>query len=131
MFFLAFSAGLFLLTAVTVLWLLSLLLRDASIVDVFWGLGFVAVYWIGFALVHSQTGDGQPIPPRHILVGLLVTIWGLRLAGHILAPVSASAVSGSFFCCRDSFCGSFPGHFWPSSPAGVRQLSAPLICWRY
>lgn len=84
MFFLAFSAGLFLLTAVTVLWLLSLLLRDASIVDVFWGLGFVAVYWIGFALVHSQTGDGQPIPPRHILVGLLVTIWGLRLAGHIL-----------------------------------------------
>ncbi len=32
---------LFLLTAVTLLWLLSLRLRDAGIVDVFWGLGFV------------------------------------------------------------------------------------------
>jgi steroid 5-alpha reductase family enzyme len=75
---LALAAGLFLLTAVTLLWLLSLLLRDASIVDVFWGLGFVAVYWLGSALV------AHPLAPRQWLVGALVTIWGVRLALHIL-----------------------------------------------
>ncbi|NIQ90827.1 MAG: hypothetical protein GWN93_18185, partial [Deltaproteobacteria bacterium] len=29
-------------------WLLSLIKRDASIVDVFWGLGFVVVAWLTF-----------------------------------------------------------------------------------
>ncbi len=81
---LLFAAGFFLLTAVTLLWLLSLKLRDASIVDVFWGLGFVAVYWVGFILAHSGTNASQPVPARHLLVGFLVTIWGLRLAVHIL-----------------------------------------------
>lgn len=75
---LVIASGLFLLTAVTLLWLLSLLLRDAGIVDVFWGLGFVLVYWLGFALT------SQPIAARHLLLGLLVTIWGSRLALHIL-----------------------------------------------
>ena len=56
------AAGLFLLTAVTLLWLLSLILRDASIVDVFWGLGFVSVYWIGYILVHSSANAIQPVP---------------------------------------------------------------------
>lgn len=75
---LALATGLFLLTAVTLLWLLSLALRDASIVDVFWGLGFVSVYWLGSMLVT------HPLAPRQWLVGALVTIWGVRLAVHIL-----------------------------------------------
>jgi hypothetical protein len=33
------------LTAMSTLWLLSLVRRDASIVDPFWGTGFVAVAW--------------------------------------------------------------------------------------
>ena len=36
-------AGLTVAAWVTALWLVSLLLRDSSIVDSFWGLGFVAV----------------------------------------------------------------------------------------
>ena len=75
---LAIASGLFLLMAVTLLWLLSLLLRDAGIVDVFWGLGFVFVYWVGYVLA------AQPAMARHLLLGLLVTIWGVRLALHIL-----------------------------------------------
>ncbi|MFL7839828.1 MAG: DUF1295 domain-containing protein [Candidatus Promineifilaceae bacterium] len=78
------AAGLFLLTAMTLLWLLSLKLRDSSIVDVFWGFGFVAVYWVGFILVHSGIIASQPISTRQLLVGLLLTIWGLRLTLHIL-----------------------------------------------
>lgn len=75
------AAGLFLLTAVTLLWLLSLALHDASIVDVFWGLGFVSVYWIGYALAYQEVQ--QPLAARPLLVGFLVTLWGVRLALHI------------------------------------------------
>lgn len=90
MFPLMAAAGLFLLTAVTLLWILSLVLRDASIVDVFWGLGFVSVYWLVYVLTHTpiwpQMGilTPQPASARQLLVGFLVTIWGLRLAYHIL-----------------------------------------------
>jgi steroid 5-alpha reductase family enzyme len=58
-------------------WLASLALRDASIVDVVWGLGFVVVAWVAFAI-----GDG-PVE-RRTLVAALVTVWGLRLAGYML-----------------------------------------------
>jgi steroid 5-alpha reductase family enzyme len=78
---LALTAGLFLLAAMTILWLVSLVARDASIVDIFWGLGFVALYWLAYAL--SQHGTGAAFD-RPLLVGLLVTLWGLRLALHIL-----------------------------------------------
>jgi steroid 5-alpha reductase family enzyme len=57
-------------------WLLSLRLRDVSIVDVAWGLGFVGVAWVAFA-----TGDGDG--GRRTLLAVLVTVWGLRLAGYI------------------------------------------------
>jgi steroid 5-alpha reductase family enzyme len=57
-------------------WALSLALRDVSIVDVAWGLGFVAVAWIAFA-----TGDGDS--GRRALMAGLTTVWGLRLAAHI------------------------------------------------
>jgi steroid 5-alpha reductase family enzyme len=77
MFDLALAAALFLFTAVTFMWLLSLVLCDAGIVDVFWGLGFVGVFWLTFALA-----PGTAVP-RQWLLGTLVTLWGLRLALHI------------------------------------------------
>ena len=58
-------------------WVASLVLRDASIVDIAWGLGFVLVAWLAFAL-----GDG-PVE-RRTLMAVLVTIWGLRLSGYML-----------------------------------------------
>ena len=57
-------------------WALSLVLRDASIVDSFWGLGFVLIAWATFL-----AGDGWE--PRGLLVAGLVTVWGLRLSVHI------------------------------------------------
>jgi steroid 5-alpha reductase family enzyme len=62
----------------TLLWLLSLALRNSSIVDIFWGVGFVVVNWT-YSLLAP---DG--FPPRKGLASVLVTIWGLRLALHIL-----------------------------------------------
>ena len=62
----------------TLLWVLSLVLRDSSIVDPFWGTGFVVANWLYFAL----TPDG--LPARKWLVAILVTVWGLRLSVHLL-----------------------------------------------
>jgi steroid 5-alpha reductase family enzyme len=57
-------------------WLVSLALRDVSIVDIAWGLGFVVIAWVAFA---SGNGDGA----RRTLLAVLVSVWGLRLAGYI------------------------------------------------
>jgi len=66
------------LGAMFALWLASLRLRDASIVDIFWGFGFVVVAWTGFALAGHE-GPG----PRPLLLTALVTVWGLRLTVYL------------------------------------------------
>lgn len=70
------------LAAVTVfmvaVWLLSVAGRDASIVDIFWGLGFIVAAWITFFLAEGNT-------PRRFLVAALTTLWGLRLSMHLFA----------------------------------------------
>ncbi len=75
------EAGLSGLLAVLVLaslvWLISLARRDASIADVFWGLGFVVLAWL-----YRDLGDAGSA--RATLVPALVTVWGVRLAAHIL-----------------------------------------------
>ena len=60
------------------LWLLSLALKNSSIVDIFWGSGFVIFAWVAFVL----TPDG--FLPRKLLLATLVTIWGVRLSIYIL-----------------------------------------------
>ncbi|HSJ56259.1 MAG TPA: DUF1295 domain-containing protein [Anaerolineae bacterium] len=70
--------GAAILALMTLLWLLSLAMRNSSIVDPFWGPGFVVTNWIYFAL----TPDG--FEGRKWLIGALVTIWGLRLGIYLL-----------------------------------------------
>lgn len=60
-----------------VLWLLSLYLKNSSIVDIFWGTGFVIAFWVYFGLAP------EGFLPRRLLLGGLVTAWGLRLSIHI------------------------------------------------
>jgi steroid 5-alpha reductase family enzyme len=72
------STALVILALMSLLWLVSLVLRNASIVDIFWGTGFVVTTWLAFAL----TPEG--FAARKWLISLLVTIWGLRLSLHIL-----------------------------------------------
>lgn len=57
-------------------WLVSLLLRDASIVDIVWGLGFVVV-----AATSAAVGDGYA--DRRMLLLALVGVWGLRLSAYL------------------------------------------------
>jgi steroid 5-alpha reductase family enzyme len=61
------------------LWfLISLIKKRNDVADVAWGLGFVLLAWTSFFL---SGGSGA----RGILAGILVSIWGLRLAWHIHA----------------------------------------------
>lgn len=59
-------------------WLISVIARDASIVDIAWGFGFVVVAWVAFAV-----GDG--FDGRKILITVLCSIWGLRLSAYLAA----------------------------------------------
>jgi len=62
----------------TIMWLLSLKLKNTSIVDIIWGFGFVLVNWVAFFV--SQ----ESYPVRSWILNILVTLWGLRLTTHIL-----------------------------------------------
>lgn len=73
----AFGAGLgAVLAGMVALWLVSLALRDASIVDVFWGPAFLVAAWI-------YRGFGPAAELRQLLALGLVTVWGVRLAAYI------------------------------------------------
>ena len=59
-------------------WLVSLPLRNASIVDPIWSLGFVVVGWVAFISQHQHVDA--------VRTGVLlafVTIWGVRLSLHL------------------------------------------------
>lgn len=61
----------------TMLWIVSVARKNASIVDPFWGMGFVAVTIFYFGM----SGGTET---REILVTLLVLAWGSRLFLHLL-----------------------------------------------
>ena len=62
----------------TLWFLISLIKRRNDVADVAWGLGFVLLAWTSFFL---SGGSGA----RGVVAGILVSIWGLRLAWHIQA----------------------------------------------
>jgi steroid 5-alpha reductase family enzyme len=64
--------GIATLVYLTIGWALSLVRRDAGLMDVMWGLGFALLAVLYFALTDGYIG-------RKILVLTLVSIWGLRL----------------------------------------------------
>ena len=61
---------------VTLLWIWSIFLKNVSIVDIFWGCGFVVVNAL-YVFLSGGLND------RKILILILVTIWGLRLAIYL------------------------------------------------
>ena len=59
----------------TALWVLSLILKNSSIVDIFWGTGFVIVNLSAYYFSQHST--------LQKLLTIIVTLWGLRLSIHI------------------------------------------------
>ncbi len=58
----------------TIWYVLAVILKNASIVDIGWGFGFVVVAWINFL---------QDITIIPIITTVIVSLWGLRLAFHV------------------------------------------------
>jgi steroid 5-alpha reductase family enzyme len=74
---LAVTSALAVLVYLTAVFILALILRDNSIVDIFWGPGFILVAAVGLARNPQFTA-------RQWIVLALVVTWGTRLAVHIL-----------------------------------------------
>jgi steroid 5-alpha reductase family enzyme len=70
------AAAVAVLVFMTAVFLIALLFKDNSIVDVAWGLGFILVALTSFLL---RPG----FETRHVVILVLVAVWGLRLALHI------------------------------------------------
>ena len=70
------QALLVIVVLMTLIWIVSVIIKNVSIVDLFWGPGFVlsAAYYF---LKTAGSGD------RKILLILLVSVWGIRLALHL------------------------------------------------
>jgi steroid 5-alpha reductase family enzyme len=60
----------------TSLWIVSVIIKNVSIVDLFWGFGFVLV-----SVFYFLNSDG--VYARKIIVMALVAIWGLRLTVYL------------------------------------------------
>ena len=60
----------------TTLWIISVMIKNVSIVDIFWGFGFVITSGFYFF-------DTEGFETRKIVLMVLVSLWGLRLSGYI------------------------------------------------
>ncbi len=61
----------------SIFFIIALLIKNNSIVDIGWGIGFVLAAWYSIVRAGHYTATG-------ILATVLVTIWGLRLFYHII-----------------------------------------------
>lgn len=102
----------------TLVWLASIPKRDVSIIDIFWGLGFVLLAWEYWWLF------GRPGTARSLLVPILVTLWGSRLAGYIAWRSRGKAEDYRYAAMREARGDSF---VWMSLPT-VFWLQA-VLCW--
>jgi steroid 5-alpha reductase family enzyme len=112
------------LVLMTLAWLASLVRRDASIVDVFWGLAFVLAAWI-------YAGGREAPTVRGDVVAALVTLWGLRLSLHILWRSRGRGEDYRYREMRDRDPAGFPRRslltvFWLQA-ALAWAISAPLF----
>lgn len=105
------------LALMTLVWARSLQLRNASIIDGWWGMGFVV-------LASMAVWQSPIVTTRAVVALALVTVWGVRLSWHI---VSRSHGAGEDF----RYAAMRAGHgeaFWWRSLFTVFWLQA-VILW--
>ena len=72
-----FWCGLAILSLVVAIWAVSVRIVDASIIDIFWGFGFVVVAWA------ARFSAGGPWSLRRTALFLAASLWGMRLTLHL------------------------------------------------
>jgi len=93
-----------------VVWLISLPLRDVSIVDIFWGLGFVVIAWVTLLFAEPRTTHGW-------IMAALTAIWGVRLSGYLAWRNLGHGEDRRYRELREKIGSKFP---W---------LSLPIVFW--
>lgn len=68
--------ALILLAYMSLWFIVSLIKKRNDVADIAWGLGFVLITWVSFFIAENFS-------IRSLLVNILVSIWGIRLAWHI------------------------------------------------
>lgn len=116
-------------------WIVSLIVSDASIVDMIWGFGFVVATWTAAMAAGEVTGRG-------LLIAILISVWGLRLTGYLVWRNLGKPEDYRYQEMREKN----PGSFWIISlfkvfllqgvlmwlvavPAVVTQGSEPGLFW--
>jgi steroid 5-alpha reductase family enzyme len=109
---------LLILSVMTFVWIVSLIRRDAGIIDPCWGMGFIIV--AGFVAWKSA----NPLLPRGMLILILTAVWGLRLSVHLLLRNWGHAEDRRYRAMRDHH----GPRFWWVSLLTVFWLQA-VILW--
>jgi steroid 5-alpha reductase family enzyme len=95
------SAALAIVVLMLCTWVLSVIVKNASIVDITWGLGFVLVAWVVRLRV-----DGLGLR-QNLLVGM-TSIWGLRLAGYLASRNIGKGEDYRYVAMRRHYGARFP-----------------------
>ena len=101
----------------TVLWVVSLRLENASIADVAWGPGILAI-----GLTYYFTSDGHS--PRAQLTLALLAIWAIRLGAHLFIRMKRLGEDYRYIQWRDRY----EGRWWWISYFKVFLLQS-VIAW--
>lgn len=99
------------------LWfVISLIKKRNDVADVAWGLGFVLLAWTSFFLARAWG-------TRSLVVNILVSVWGLRLAWHIHARHRGKPEDYRYLAWRQQW-GKW---FYPRSYLQVYLLQGALL----
>ena len=80
----------------TLVFMIAMIVKDNSVVDIFWGLGFILVAaWSIYR--------GSPLDLHKILMNLLVLVWGLRLSTYIFLRKQGKGEDFRYKAWRDSW----------------------------
>lgn len=100
-------------------WVVSVVMDDASIVDIVWGLGFVVAVLAAFPASTVDT-----VTDRAVVMVTLVTIWGLRLTAYLAWRNLGKGEDRRYQRMRKKS----PDSFWITSLYRVFGLQA-LLMW--
>lgn len=103
-------------TVMIITWVVSLVLRDASVVDPVWPLAFIAV-----AITALIAGGGDE--GRRILIACVVAIWGARLSIHLLVRNAGKGEDFRYAAMR----AKHGRRFWLTSLVTVFLLQGLLV----
>lgn len=69
-------AALTILVVMLTTWVISVMISNASIVDIVWGAGFAITSWVLALTIDGNSG-------RQVLLSIMVGVWGMRLALYL------------------------------------------------